>query len=337
MCGSLSPFVSALFLTTIYNMDARSTVVQRPMGPRSINRSASPLPPPLAASDATSSVNRRPVLALPKTALSPPGPQSQFTRPSGPPLTLSIPRPQNSKPSAPKIKLQINAASTGGSLFESYAGGPCGPTPQTDNRPDERTIRPESVTVMPAQRSTETFDNLRDLVTELEAIRIGLPTPLEAPEEFSDDVFEELSRLGEGAGGAVHKVRHKPTGIIMARKTVTTLEAPRKQLERELSIAASAKHINVVQWHGAYMSPSSSEIKILLEYCEGGSLEAVSMRIKERGAIVGEKIAGRLAEGVCNPISENFCDSTLFLLFVDFAGPCLPSFQEDDSPRYQTI
>lgn len=306
------------------------------MGPRSINRSASPLPP--LTSDSTSSINRRPVLTLPKTALSPPGSQSQFTRPSGPSLTLSIPRPQNSKPSAPKIKLEINPASTGGSLFESYAGGPGGPILQADN---QRTIRPESVTVMPAQRSTETFDNLRELVTGLEAIRIGLPTTSKviAPEEFSDDVFEELSRLGEGAGGAVHKVRHKPTGIIMARKTITTLEAPRKQLERELSIAASAKHINIVQWHGTYMSPSSSEIKILLEYCEGGSLEAVGMRIKERGAIVGEKIAGRLAEGVCNQILEekNVLDSTFLSLFVDFAGPCLPPFQKDDSPRYQTI
>ena len=298
-------------------MDAKSTIVQRPMGPRSINRSASPLPPPLT-SDSTSSINRRPVLTLPRTALSPPGSQSQFTRPSGPSLTLSIPRPQNSKPSAPKIKLEINAASTGGSLFESYAGGPGGPVLQADNRPDERTIRPESVTVMPAQRPTETFDNLRELVTELEAIRIGLPTTskdLIVPEEFSDDVFEELSRLGEGAGGAVHKVRHKPTGIIMARKTITTLEGPRKQLERELSIAASAKHINIVKWHGTYMSPSSSEIKILLEYCEGGSLEAVGMRIKERGAILEEKIAGRLAEGVCNQIlKRRFRFNTPFAL-----------------------
>ena len=169
---------------------------------------------------------------------------------------------------------------------------------------------------MPAQRPTETFDNLRDLVTELEAIRIGLPT---TPKylEFSDDVFEELSRL---RGGAVHKVRHKPTGIIMTRKAITIFEAPWKQLEGrrqpegELSIA-SAKHINIVQWHGSYMSPSSSEIKILLEYCEGGSLEAVGMRIKKRGAIVGEKIAGRLAEGVCNQIlKRRFRFNTPFAL-----------------------
>jgi len=46
------------------------------------------------------------------------------------------------------------------------------------------------------------------------------------------------------------------------------------------------------------MSPSSSEVKILMEFCEGGSLEAVGRRIKELNGVVGEKIAGRLAEGV---------------------------------------
>jgi len=46
------------------------------------------------------------------------------------------------------------------------------------------------------------------------------------------------------------------------------------------------------------MSPSSSEVKILMEFCEGGSLESVGKRIKERNAVVGERIAGRLAEGI---------------------------------------
>jgi mitogen-activated protein kinase kinase len=54
------------------------------------------------------------------------------------------------------------------------------------------------------------------------------------------------------------------------------------------------------------MSPSSSEVKIVMEFCEGGSLEAVGKRIKERNAIVGEKIAGRLAEGV-RPLAHFSC------------------------------
>jgi len=174
---------------------------------------------------------------------------------------------------------------------------------QTEIKTEERTIRPESVTLMPAHKQTTAFDNLRELVTELEAVRTGAPPPSHShsrpvlPEEFSDAVFEELAHLGEGAGGAVHKVRHKPTGMIMARKVITALEAPRKQLERELQIVASAQHINIIKWHGTYLT-SSSEIKILMEYCEGGSLETVGKRMKESGSVVGEKISGRITEGV---------------------------------------
>ena len=116
--------------------------------------------------------------------------------------------------------------------------------------------------------------------------------------KFSDDALEELSRLGEGAGGAVHKVRDKRNGQIYARKTITTREVAMKQVVRELNIVAKTHHSNIVQCYCAYMSPSSSEVKIVMEYCEGGSLEAIGKRIKEIGAVVGEKITGRLAEGV---------------------------------------
>ncbi|KAF9049952.1 kinase-like domain-containing protein [Panaeolus papilionaceus] len=171
---------------------------------------------------------------------------------------------------------------------------------------------------MPAHKASETLDNLRELVTELEAIRISAPATTAStqdkrilPEEFSDASFEEISELGEGAGGAVHKVRHKPTGVLMARKTITTLSAPRKQLIRELSIAANAQHPNIIKWYGTYMTPSSSEIKILMEFGEGGSLESVGKRIKEREAIVGEKIAGRLAEGVLQGLAYLHSQKTI--------------------------
>ena len=234
----------------------------------------------------------------PKPTISPPVNQSEFPRLALPPLTLSIPR---TKPSAPKIRLEINAGSSGGPLFESYAGGPNGPALEVNPIPEDVTIRPEPITVMPPQKQAESFDNLRELVSELEVIRATLPPTAgsrSAPLTYSDNVLEEIDRLGEGAGGAVHKVKDKRTNLIMARKTITTREVPVRQLMRELSIAASAEHINIIKWHGTYMSSSSTEIKILMEYCEGGSLEGVGKRIKERGAVVGEKITGRLAEGV---------------------------------------
>lgn len=36
--------------------------------------------------------------------------------------------------------------------------------------------------------------------------------------EIKDTQFESISELGFGNGGVVMKVRHKPSGIIMARK-----------------------------------------------------------------------------------------------------------------------
>jgi len=270
-------------------MEARSTLLQRPMGPRSIRSST---PTPFLASPDSSSPSRKL-----KPTLSPLTPsQSESSRPALPSLTLSIPRAPASKPSVPKIK--INLGSTGGPLFESYAGGPNGPALEVNPVPDDVTIIPEPITVMPPQKLAESFGSLRELVTELEAVRATLPPSANSPPSYSDDVLEEIGRIGEGAGGAVHKVKDKRTDLIMARKTITTREVPMKQLMRELSIAASAEHINIIKWHGAYMSPSSNEIKILMEYGEGGSLEGVGKRIKERGAVVGEKIAGRLAEGI---------------------------------------
>jgi len=254
------------------------------MGPRS---RPTPSLAPISMSPPDIPPHRRP-FAPPTLAVAAPEPGRPAPQP--PSLTLAIPRPLNSKPSAPKIKLQINAA--GGPLFESYAGGPGGLDPQPLCLAEEKTILPGSVTMLPAHKKTDTFG---DWMTELEEIR-HLNSLFS--KDLSDDYFEELSRLGEGAGGGVHKVRHKQTGMILARKTITTLEVPKSQLSRELNIAASADHPNITKWFGVYTSPSSSEVKILMEFCEGRSLDAVGRQMKELGAVVGEKIYGRLAEGV---------------------------------------
>lgn len=41
--------------------------------------------------------------------------------------------------------------------------------------------------------------------------------------ELSDDDFEKLGELGAGNGGVVMKVRHKSSGLIMARKVTSFL------------------------------------------------------------------------------------------------------------------
>jgi mitogen-activated protein kinase kinase len=153
------------------------------------------------------------------------------------------------------------------------------------------------------------MEDVRRTISDIEVqTRSTPPPPTYAGEEqiddqpqmeWSDNVFDEVNRLGEGAGGAVHEVRDKRTGKLLARKTITTREAPMKQVVRELGLITTIKHRNIIRFYGAYMSPSSSEVKVVMEICQGKSLESVSKRIKERGARVGEKVAGRLAEGVC--------------------------------------
>jgi len=116
--------------------------------------------------------------------------------------------------------------------------------------------------------------------------------------DWSDDVLAVLSRLGEGASGTVHAVRDERTGKCYARKTIVTRVSPLKYVLRELSIISALKHRNIIAFYGAYMSPSSSEVKVLMELGEGRSLEAVSMEIRRHRWRVGEKVAGRIAEGV---------------------------------------
>lgn len=284
--------------------------MQRPLGPRKL-RASSPAPP--VNLPETSPL----IIKKSQKSLSPPiDPNAPPARSPPSQLSLSIPG-SRSRPTTPKPKIQlsiplsVNGVSGHGG---DYYGGPNGPSvlSPASEAVDGATIRPPSstTTTVPQATQKEPLADIKDMMTKLEIRQTPpseLPNPhpdddvVSAPAQalpWSDDVLEELSRLGEGAGGAVHKVRDKRTATVMARKTITTREAPMKQLLREVSIISSTEHINIIRFYGAYMSPSSSEVKIVMEFCEGGSLESVGKRIKELRGVVGEKVAGRIAEGV---------------------------------------
>jgi hypothetical protein len=115
---------------------------------------------------------------------------------------------------------------------------------------------------------------------------------------WSDDVLEVVSVLGEGASGAVQAVRDTRTGRRYARKTIATHEGPLKQLARELAFLAGLRHAHIVRFYGAYMNPSNTEVKLVMELCEGRSLATIGEEIRRRKGRVGEKVARVLAEGV---------------------------------------
>jgi len=124
---------------------------------------------------------------------------------------------------------------------------------------------------------------------------------------WSDGVLDVVALLGEGASGAVQAVQDKRTGRRLARKTIITHEGPLKQLVRELAFLSGLRHTNIVRFFGAYMSPSNSEVKLVMELCEGKSLAAIGEQIKRRKGRVGEKVARIMAEEVsCVPCPFSF-------------------------------
>ncbi|XP_077236767.1 MAP kinase kinase 5 [Tasmannia lanceolata] len=103
----------------------------------------------------------------------------------------------------------------------------------------------------------------------------SLQTHLQTP-NLSD--LQRIRRIGSGAGGTVYMVRHIPTNIIYALKVINGHHEDdiRRQIWRELEILRTADNPYIVKCHGMY--DHGGEIKILLEYMDGGSLDGRSLR-----------------------------------------------------------
>lgn len=51
------------------------------------------------------------------------------------------------------------------------------------------------------------------------------------------------------------------------------------------------------------MDDSSGTISIVMEFCAGGSLDGVYREVKNLGGRTGEKVLGKVAEGVLNGLT----------------------------------
>ncbi len=72
--------------------------------------------------------------------------------------------------------------------------------------------------------------------------------------ELSDDDFDKLGELGAGNGGVVTRVRHRPSGLIMARKLIHLEVKPaiKKQIIRELKVLHECNSPHIVGFYGAF-------------------------------------------------------------------------------------
>ncbi|KAI5792446.1 kinase-like domain-containing protein [Peziza echinospora] len=114
------------------------------------------------------------------------------------------------------------------------------------------------------------------------------------------DRIIELGSLGEGAGGAVTKCRLKGGKTTFAMKIITTDPSPevKKQIVRELNFNKECSSSHICKYYGAFIDVQSATISIAMEFCEGGSLDSVYREVKKLGGRTGEKVLGKIAEGV---------------------------------------
>eukprot|EP00040_Diaphanoeca_grandis_P039452 m.259094 g.259094 ORF g.259094 m.259094 type:complete len:409 (-) comp37582_c0_seq1:391-1617(-) len=107
---------------------------------------------------------------------------------------------------------------------------------------------------------------------------------------FDPNDFQTLKPLGQGIGGVVEAVKHKPTGMILARKMIHLDLKPkqREQIMRELKIMHECNSSSVVGFFGSFHY--NSEINVLMEYMDVGSLEGVINRVNR----IPEDVCGRI-------------------------------------------
>jgi mitogen-activated protein kinase kinase len=77
----------------------------------------------------------------------------------------------------------------------------------------------------------------------------------------------------------------------------------KKQILRELKFNKNCTSPYICQYYGAFMDKSSSTISIAMEFCEGGSLDSVYREVKKLGGRTGEKVLGKVAEGVLHGLT----------------------------------
>ncbi|KAJ6102225.1 hypothetical protein N7486_004652 [Penicillium sp. IBT 16267x] len=115
----------------------------------------------------------------------------------------------------------------------------------------------------------------------------------------------ELGSLGEGAGGAVTRCKLKDGKTVFALKIITTDPNPdvKKQIVRELNFNKDCASEHICRYYGAFMDKTSGTISIAMEFCEGGSLDSIYKEVKKLGGRTGEKVLGKVAEGVLNGLT----------------------------------
>ncbi|KAI9353160.1 kinase-like domain-containing protein [Pilaira anomala] len=225
-------------------------------------------------------------------------------------LTSKHLQPASSTPS-PNSSSYIGTSQSNTRFREQIGNIVNGSTPENydSNPPAEEEESSLAASYLAASNTTST-DNIKNidipvlreppLPPSINTQRIE-PTTTHTFMEINVEDLDTLSRLGEGAAGTVRKVLHKPTQLVMAKKSISTDPDPnvQRQILRELAFLKTCDSPYIVSFYGAFLDDGDTTVSLCMEYCEAGSLEDIYKRARDLGGVIGEPVLERIAESVC--------------------------------------
>lgn len=111
------------------------------------------------------------------------------------------------------------------------------------------------------------------------------------------DELEIGAVIGHGAGGVVNRAVHKPSGMVVAVKSMDVLnDDTRRQMMRELKILYEHEGDHIVQFHGAFYN--DCHINVVLEYMNAGSLADLFRRAGRFPESVISDFAAQIVQGL---------------------------------------
>jgi len=132
--------------------------------------------------------------------------------------------------------------------------------------------------------------------------------------DLDDDKLDHLREIGHGNGGSVSLVRHRDTGIVMAKKVsfspdllspnltphqVVLIDAKpsvRKQIVRELQIMHECNSHFIIECYGSYLADPN--ISICMQFMDRGSFESIYKKIGPIQIEVVARVAMSVLEGL---------------------------------------
>ncbi|KAI9747234.1 MAG: Protein kinase C signaling pathway involved MAPKK protein [Lichina confinis] len=306
------------------------------------NRGASGGRPPRLGLAIPSTASGRPLVnaAADASSNAPPArpqlPQLRLATPMGSHTTPHTGPTPNGRPMAPPLTLQPgnlggdmgHMRSDSSSLLDSRDGRISGPTSaasQYSALSFAMGLRQPQGTPDPSSAAGSTYSDRggSDGGSGMDRDDVGLPDldklslekgrPLDV-EDLDDGAWRavsvekrilELGSLGEGAGGAVTRCLLKGGKTVFALKVITTDPNPdvKKQIVRELHYNKDCASDHICRYYGAFVDSSTGTISIAMEFCEGGSLDSIYREVKKLGGRTGEKVLGKVADGVLNGLT----------------------------------